>query len=181
VRTGVAVIAFGFAIEKFDLFLPTPLDAASLDASRRSRLEKLSDPRIMRVSPSSSAASRCLSPPPYDLSAPSDLLDDPRVHPRSGASAEIFLSAVLALIVAGLAVLLALAGQRNQERGPLEQAAFAQRLQAILPAWMMEPSWAQGLPSVRVDGRNPSSLTSMQEMRWLDSGVTTRFLSQVCE
>ena len=29
VRTGVAVIAFGFVIEKFDLFLPTPLDVSS--------------------------------------------------------------------------------------------------------------------------------------------------------
>jgi hypothetical protein len=37
-------------------------------------------------------------------------LADPRVHPRSGASAEVILSAVLALIVAGLGVLLALAG-----------------------------------------------------------------------
>jgi putative membrane protein len=44
VRTGVAVIAFGFAIEKSDLFLLTLLHAASLDASRRSRLEKLSVP-----------------------------------------------------------------------------------------------------------------------------------------
>jgi uncharacterized membrane protein YidH (DUF202 family) len=38
-RTGVAVIAFDFVIEKFGLFLLTLLDAASLDASRRSRLE----------------------------------------------------------------------------------------------------------------------------------------------
>jgi putative membrane protein len=33
VRTGVVVIAFGFVIEKFDLFLLTLLDAPSLDAS----------------------------------------------------------------------------------------------------------------------------------------------------
>jgi hypothetical protein len=38
------------------------------------------------------------------------LLADPRVRPRPGASAEVILSAVLALIVAGLGVLLALAG-----------------------------------------------------------------------
>jgi hypothetical protein len=38
------------------------------------------------------------------------LLADPRVHPRSRASAEVILSAILALIVAGLGVLLALAG-----------------------------------------------------------------------
>jgi len=35
VRAGVADIAFGFVIEKVDLLLPTLLDAASLDASRR--------------------------------------------------------------------------------------------------------------------------------------------------
>jgi putative membrane protein len=40
VRTGVAVIAFGFVVEKFDLFLLTLLDPSSLDVSRRSRLEK---------------------------------------------------------------------------------------------------------------------------------------------
>jgi hypothetical protein len=40
----VADIAFGFVIEKFDLLLPTLLDAASLDASRRAQLEKLSGP-----------------------------------------------------------------------------------------------------------------------------------------
>jgi hypothetical protein len=33
VRTGVVVFAFGLVIEKFDLFLLTLLDAASLDAS----------------------------------------------------------------------------------------------------------------------------------------------------
>ena len=37
-------------------------------------------------------------------------LADPRFHPPSAASAEVILSAVLALIVAGLGALLALAG-----------------------------------------------------------------------
>ena len=41
VRTGVAVIAFGFVIEKFNLFLSSLLDAASLDPIRRSQLERL--------------------------------------------------------------------------------------------------------------------------------------------
>jgi putative membrane protein len=111
VRTGVAVIAFGFVIEKFDLFLLTLLDAASLDASRRLRLEKLSGPPthyeglaliIVGIALLVVAAVRFVRT--------ERLLADPRVHPRSGASAEVILSAVLALIVAGLGVLLALAG-----------------------------------------------------------------------
>jgi putative membrane protein len=111
VRTGVAVIAFGFVIEKFDLFLLTLLDAASLDASRRSRLEKLSGPStqyeglaliIVGITLLVVAAVRFVRT--------ERLLVDPRVHPRSGVSAEVILSAVLALIVAGLGVLLALAG-----------------------------------------------------------------------
>ena len=111
VRTGVAVIAFGFVIEKFDLFLLTLLDAASLDASRRSRLERLSGPStryeglaliIVGAALLVVAAVRFVRT--------ERLLADPQVHPRSGVGAEIILSAVLVLIVAGLGALLALAG-----------------------------------------------------------------------
>ena len=111
VRTGVAVIAFGFVIEKFDLFLLTLLDAASLDPSRRARLEKLSGPSthyeglaliIVGIALLVVAAVRFVRT--------ERLLADQRVRPRSGASAEVILSAVLVLIVAGLGALLALAG-----------------------------------------------------------------------
>ena len=44
VRTGIAVIAFGFVIEKFNLFLLSRLAATSLDPIRRSQLERLSGP-----------------------------------------------------------------------------------------------------------------------------------------
>jgi putative membrane protein len=44
VRTGVAVIGFGFVIEKFNLFLLSLLDLTSLDPIRRSQLERLSGP-----------------------------------------------------------------------------------------------------------------------------------------
>jgi putative membrane protein len=40
-RTSIAVIAFGFVIEKFNLFVLTLLNAASVDEAARSRLEKL--------------------------------------------------------------------------------------------------------------------------------------------
>lgn len=41
-RTGVAVIAFGFLVERFDLFLLTMIDAVSATAPDRARLERLS-------------------------------------------------------------------------------------------------------------------------------------------
>src|SRR5260370_16641069 len=44
VRTGIAVIAFGFVIEKLNLFVLTMANANSLDAGRRLQLERLSGP-----------------------------------------------------------------------------------------------------------------------------------------
>ena len=44
VRTGIAVIAFGFVIEKFNLFMLTMANANALDAGRRLQLERLSGP-----------------------------------------------------------------------------------------------------------------------------------------
>jgi putative membrane protein len=41
-RTSIAVIAFGFVIEKFDLFALTLVNATSLDAPDRLQLERLS-------------------------------------------------------------------------------------------------------------------------------------------
>src|SRR5258708_20258478 len=44
VRTGIAVIAFGFVIEKFNLFVLTMASASSLDAGHRLQLERVSGP-----------------------------------------------------------------------------------------------------------------------------------------
>src|SRR5260370_33285782 len=44
VRTGIAVIAFGFVIGKLNLFVLTMANANSLDAVRRLQLERLSRP-----------------------------------------------------------------------------------------------------------------------------------------
>ena len=44
VRTGIAVIAFGFVIEKFNLFVLTTANANSPDAGRRLQLGRLSGP-----------------------------------------------------------------------------------------------------------------------------------------
>jgi putative membrane protein len=44
VRTAIAVIAFGFVIEKFNLFVLTVANANSLEAKHRLQLERLSGP-----------------------------------------------------------------------------------------------------------------------------------------
>jgi putative membrane protein len=44
VRTGIAVTAFGFVIEKFNLFVLTMANTNSLEAGRRLRQERLSGP-----------------------------------------------------------------------------------------------------------------------------------------
>jgi len=41
-RTGVAIIAFGFLIDRFDLFLLTMADAVSVPPSRRAEIEAMS-------------------------------------------------------------------------------------------------------------------------------------------
>jgi putative membrane protein len=41
-RTSIAVIAFGFVVEKFNLFALALLDTSSLDEAHRMRLERLS-------------------------------------------------------------------------------------------------------------------------------------------
>ena len=44
VRTGIAVIAFGFVAEKFNLFVVTIASTTALDAARQLKLERLSGP-----------------------------------------------------------------------------------------------------------------------------------------
>ena len=43
-RTGMAVVAFGFVIEKFNLFVLTLAGATSLDAASRAHFDKLPGP-----------------------------------------------------------------------------------------------------------------------------------------
>jgi len=43
-RTGMAVVAFGFVIEKFNLFVLTLADANSLDAAAHAHFDKLPGP-----------------------------------------------------------------------------------------------------------------------------------------
>jgi putative membrane protein len=111
VRTGVAVIAFGFVIERFNLFLLSLQDAATLDPIRHSQLERLSGPSthyqglaliIVGIVLLIVATIRFVRT--------ERMLADPNAHPISGTRMEVLLSAALVVIVAGLGALLALAG-----------------------------------------------------------------------
>ena len=110
VRTGIAVIAFGFVIEKFNLFVLRMANANSLDAGRRLQLERLSGGPLGRydgfalillgIALVVVAATRVVRT--------GQLLDDPETHSVGGIRAELLLSAALALTVAGFSTYLAL-------------------------------------------------------------------------
>jgi len=108
VRTAIAVMAFGFVIEKFNLFVLTVANANPLDAERRLQLERLSGPLgrydgltliLFGLVLVVIAATRFVRT--------ERLLDDQETHLASGR-AEVVLSAVLALIVAGCSIYFAL-------------------------------------------------------------------------
>ena len=109
VRTGIAVIAFGFVIEKFNLFMLTMANANALDAGRRLQLERLSGPLgrydglaliLLGIAVVVVAATRFVRT--------GQLLDDQETHSAGSVRAELLLSAALALIVAGFSTYLAL-------------------------------------------------------------------------
>ena len=111
VRTGVAVIAFGFVIEKFNLFLMSIVAAGGLDEARRAQIERIAGPStgyeglaliLVGVALIVVAAFRFVRT--------ERLLSDHETHPIASARAEVVLSAVLVVIVAALAALLAFSG-----------------------------------------------------------------------
>jgi putative membrane protein len=109
VRTAIAVIAFGFVIEKFNLFVLTLANANALDEERRLQLERLSGPLgrhqgiamiLFGLVLIVIAAARFVRT--------ERLLEDPEAHLAGGSRAEVLLSAALALIVGGCSIYLAL-------------------------------------------------------------------------
>ena len=109
VRTGIAVIAFGFVVEKFNLFVLAMASASSPDAGRLMQLERLSGPLgrydglaliLVGLAVVIVAAVRFVRT--------GRMLDDQEMHFAGGVRAELLLSAVLALIVAGFSTYLVL-------------------------------------------------------------------------
>lgn len=109
VRTGVAVVAFGFVVEKFNLFVLAIASASSPDAGHRLQVQRLSGPLgrydgliliLIGLALIVVAAARFMRT--------GRMIDDQEVHSASSVRAELILSAALALIVAALSTYVAL-------------------------------------------------------------------------
>jgi putative membrane protein len=101
IRTGIAILAFGFVIEKFNLFLVTIANSTVGDAVYRLKLEKLAGPfgryegltlMIAGVAVIVLATSRFVRT--------TRLLEDRDMHSAKSVRAELILSAVLVVLVA---------------------------------------------------------------------------------
>ena len=109
VRTGIAVIAFGFVIEKFNLFLLTMASVSSPDAGRRLQLERLAGPLgrydgllliLVGLALIIVAAVRFVRT--------GQMIEDVELHSAARIRAELIFSSLLALIVAALTAFLVL-------------------------------------------------------------------------
>ncbi len=110
VRTGIATIAFGFVVEKFNLFVLTLAEANAVDTARREQLEKFSGSfshydgiALILVGLAIIAISL------VRFVRTTRLIDDQQTHSANSVRLELVLSVVLALIVATLTVHLAFA------------------------------------------------------------------------
>ncbi len=110
VRTGIATIAFGFVVEKFNLFVLTLAEANAIDSARREQLEKFSGSfsyydglALILVGLAIIAVSL------VRFVRTTRLIDDQQTHSANSVRVELVLSVVLALIVATLTVHLAVA------------------------------------------------------------------------
>lgn len=109
VRTGVAVIAFGFVIEKFNLFMLTIANSALAEGPHRSQLERLAA-RFGRYDGLALILGGVIliALATARFVRTTRLLDDPLTHPAGSVRFELILSAWLALLVASYTVYLAL-------------------------------------------------------------------------
>lgn len=105
VRTGIATIAFGFVVEKFNLFVRTIVEANAPDAAARLRLQRFSgafshyDGLVLIVI---GMAVIVLSLARFIRT--SRLIDDQQSHSAGGIRAELVLAVVLALVVMSMTV-----------------------------------------------------------------------------
>lgn len=109
VRTGIAIIAFGFVVEKFNLFVRTISEASISDNATRQHLEGLSG----RFSHYDGFALIVFGMAVIVLSLfrfvrTSRMIDDEQSHPGGGIRAELVLAVVLGLLVMSITVYLSL-------------------------------------------------------------------------
>jgi len=110
VRTGIAVIAFGFVIERFELLVLAVTGMSTSDAGRRLQLERLFGPlgrydglalALFGLALIAIAAVRFVRTGRH--------LDDQDIHSTGSVRMELILSAGLALLVAAFCVYLVVA------------------------------------------------------------------------
>jgi putative membrane protein len=109
VRTGIAVIAFGFVIERFNLFLLAIASSASLEGAQKLRFTKLSGPlgRYDGLALVVGGLVLILAATARFIRA-GKLLDDPETHAGNSARGELIFSAALVVAVVGFTAFLAL-------------------------------------------------------------------------
>jgi putative membrane protein len=109
VRTGIAVIVFGFVIEKFNLFVVTMASVGQLEAAHKLQLERASGP-LGRYDGLALVLSglALIVVAAFRFVHTGKRLDDQKIHRAGSLRAELILSSVLALLVAGMSAYLVL-------------------------------------------------------------------------
>ncbi len=108
VRTGIAVIVFGFVIEKFNLFLSAIASGAVGDAAHRAQFEWLPGPlgRYEGLAFMFGGVA-IVALDTTRFMRTTRLLDDPETHSASNVRAELILSAALVLLATIYSIYLA--------------------------------------------------------------------------
>jgi putative membrane protein len=109
VRTGIAIIAFGFVVEKFNLFVRSILEANASDGATRLRLERFSG----SFSHYDGFALIIIGMAIIVLSLvrfvrTSRMIDDQQFHPAGGIKVEFVLAVILGFVVLSMAAYFAL-------------------------------------------------------------------------
>ena len=106
VRTGIAVIAFGFVIEKFNLFVLTLARTAGLAGNLR--IQRLAGSLGRYEGLAFMAGGIALiALATVRFARTTALIDDPQTHPASSIRTELVVSASLILLIASYSIYLA--------------------------------------------------------------------------
>ncbi|MHB8814417.1 MAG: YidH family protein [Steroidobacteraceae bacterium] len=105
VRTGIAVIAFGFVIEKFNLFVLTLASTAGLE--NRAQLARLSgSPGRYEGLAFIAGGIALIVLAALRFVRTTALIDDPMTHSARSVRTELILSAALVVLIAGYSIYL---------------------------------------------------------------------------